>query len=136
MEYRNPRKNENGTIDCEINHPTYGWIPFTCYSFDIGAEFDTQQLYNIMNNDPNLIPYIAPPEPTEQEIYNKLAVEARQKRNSLLITQVDPIVSNPLRWAELSETTQQQYIQYRRDLLDITLQEGFPYNIVWPTKPN
>jgi hypothetical protein len=29
IEYRNPTRNENGTIDCEINHPDFGWIPFT-----------------------------------------------------------------------------------------------------------
>ncbi|QEM80210.1 DUF4376 domain-containing protein [Halomonas binhaiensis] len=29
MEYRNPRYNESGTIDCEIHHPSFGWIPFT-----------------------------------------------------------------------------------------------------------
>lgn len=26
---RNPRYNAFGTIDCEINHPVHGWIPFT-----------------------------------------------------------------------------------------------------------
>lgn len=29
MEYRNPRFNEFRTIDCEINHERFGWIPFT-----------------------------------------------------------------------------------------------------------
>jgi hypothetical protein len=29
MEYRNPRYNRFGTIDVEINHPAFGWIPFT-----------------------------------------------------------------------------------------------------------
>lgn len=29
MEYRNARYIEDGRIDCEINHPVYGWIPFT-----------------------------------------------------------------------------------------------------------
>ena len=27
--YRNAVMSEDGRIDCEINHPTYGWIPFT-----------------------------------------------------------------------------------------------------------
>lgn len=26
---RNPKYNQNETIDCEINHPRHGWIPFT-----------------------------------------------------------------------------------------------------------
>lgn len=29
MEIRNPAFNAFGTIDCEINHPVHGWIPFT-----------------------------------------------------------------------------------------------------------
>lgn len=29
MQSRNAKYNEHGTIDCEINHPYYGWIPFT-----------------------------------------------------------------------------------------------------------
>lgn len=29
MEYRNAKYNAQGSIDCEINHPQLGWIPFT-----------------------------------------------------------------------------------------------------------
>ena len=29
MEFRNPVYNRHGTIDCEVNHPKFGWIPFT-----------------------------------------------------------------------------------------------------------
>ncbi|WP_044547581.1 hypothetical protein [Mesorhizobium japonicum] len=29
MEYRNAAFNQFGTVDLEINHPEYGWIPFT-----------------------------------------------------------------------------------------------------------
>lgn len=29
IEWRNPVYNQYGTIDLEINHPFYGWIPFT-----------------------------------------------------------------------------------------------------------
>jgi hypothetical protein len=41
MEYRNPEFNEHGTIDCEIEHPDLGWIPFTADPNDVeplGAE--------------------------------------------------------------------------------------------------
>ena len=34
IEYRNPTYNENGTIDVEINHPDFGWIPFTASADD------------------------------------------------------------------------------------------------------
>ncbi|WP_252109040.1 MULTISPECIES: hypothetical protein [unclassified Halomonas] len=29
MILRNARYNSNGGIDCEVNHPDYGWIPYT-----------------------------------------------------------------------------------------------------------
>jgi hypothetical protein len=35
MEFRNARRNVFGTIDCEINHPIYGWISFTADPNDI-----------------------------------------------------------------------------------------------------
>jgi hypothetical protein len=35
MEFRNARFNKFGTIDCEINEPDFGWIPFTANPDDI-----------------------------------------------------------------------------------------------------
>ena len=29
MQARNPKHAEGGAIDCEIQHPEFGWIPFT-----------------------------------------------------------------------------------------------------------
>lgn len=78
MEYRNPQRSANGRIDCEINHPKYGWIPFTCDPQDTGAEFDVAALYASLAADPNLAPYIpAPPPPppappTVEELMAKL----------------------------------------------------------------
>lgn len=34
LETRNPVLSPEGHIDCEINHPIYGWIVFTATSFD------------------------------------------------------------------------------------------------------
>ena len=63
------------------------------------------------------------------------ATEVRAERDRLLSAGVDPLVSNPLRWADLSSDKQTEWAQYRRDLLDITDQSGFPRNVTWPTKP-
>lgn len=32
---RNARYNKQGNIDCEIEHPTYGWVPFTASPDDV-----------------------------------------------------------------------------------------------------
>ena len=37
MNYRNPKMNDDGTIDCEIEHPVYGWVPFTASPDDVEA---------------------------------------------------------------------------------------------------
>ena len=38
-------------------------------------------------------------------------------------------------WALADRTMTQAEIDYRQALRDIPQQEGFPTNIVWPTKP-
>jgi len=63
------------------------------------------------------------------------AKDARTQRNMLLTTIVDPIVTNPLRWAELSTTEQQEWADYRTALLNVPQQVGFPNAITWPTRP-
>ena len=35
MQIRNIRYNQHGTIDCEIEHPHFGWIPFTADPNDV-----------------------------------------------------------------------------------------------------
>ena len=44
----------------------------------------------------------------------------RAERAHILATEVDPIVSNPLRWADLTAEQQTAWATYRRALLDIT----------------
>lgn len=59
MEFRNPQFNADGTIDCEVNHPVYGWIPFTASATDVeplgAAVFAAAQ--------GTAAAYVAPPEP-------------------------------------------------------------------------
>lgn len=59
----------------------------------------------------------------------------REERDMKLETEVDPIVSNPLRWSSMTTEQQNAWSQYRTDLLNITEQEGFPETVTWPTKP-
>lgn len=63
------------------------------------------------------------------------AANVRAQRDGLLATEVDPIVSNPLRWADLTADQQSAWAAYRRALLDITAQAGFPHDIAWPEAP-
>lgn len=69
---------------------------------------------------------------TEDEI---ASFDIRAVRDKRLKREVDPIVSNPLRWADMTTAEQNAWSQYRTDLLNITDQAGFPHNVTWPTKP-
>jgi hypothetical protein len=63
------------------------------------------------------------------------ATDIRSQRDRILVTVVDPLVSNPLRWGDLTAEQQQAWTAYRRVLLDIPQQAGFPANVIWPTEP-
>lgn len=51
--YRNAKYLENGFVDCEIEHPTYGWIPFTLDPSDTSTEVDAAGLFEriVTNGD-------------------------------------------------------------------------------------
>jgi len=54
MAWRNPVRNTNGTIDCEIEHPDYGWIPFTASPDD--SEQHGRDLYAAITESGDDIP--------------------------------------------------------------------------------
>jgi hypothetical protein len=132
MEYRNAKHIGNNRIDCEIDHPIYGWIPFTCDPMDTDAQFDVAELHLQMTNDPTTEAYVPP---TQAELDAIASTEIRDQRDRILITEVDPLVINPLRWGDLTVEKQQEWVNYRRALLDIPQQVGFPANVTWPIKP-
>jgi hypothetical protein len=54
----------------------------------------------------------------------------RSKRDRLLAEEVDSVVTNPLRWADLTAEQQTAWTNYRRALLDITTTYPNP-SFVW-----
>lgn len=81
---------------------------------------DEQEVEQDENGDWYVKGYL--PVPTTEE----KAAKVRSKRNLYLEVYVDPIVSNPLRWADLSEQEQQDIVNYRLYLLNIPEQPEFP----------
>ena len=75
MEIRNAIYNAFGTIDCEINNPKFGWIPFTA-SPDDSEEIGREIHARILSGEAcQIAQYVAPkPEPVTKE---QLAAEAR-----------------------------------------------------------
>ena len=64
-----------------------------------------------------------------------LASRDREKRDMLLATEVDPTVTNFLRWADMNPSEQAAIAVYRQELLDVPQQAGFPKTHTWPNKP-
>ena len=92
-------------------------------------------------------------ETAKKEEYNQLAAEVRAKRNELLAEtdkemcidrlglklpsdlSMTNIISSLKQFFEgFSDICNGKIAKYRQELRDITKQEGFPYNVVWPTK--
>jgi hypothetical protein len=121
---------ENTMFYVEINHPTYGWIPYTLNPNDTDMTIDNSVLLELISTD-----YEAYKEPSQAELDAKLAARIRLERDNKLALEVDPIVSNSLRWNELSEAKQTKWSQYRIDLLNVPQQSGFPNTVEFPTKP-
>jgi len=119
---------ENTIFDVEINHPEHGWIPYGLNPADTDMTVDNSVLLGLIGSD-----YAAYVAPTQAELDAEAEAMVRSERDNLLATEVDPIVANPLRWADLSATEQLEITTYRTALLDITSQAGFPHNVIWPT---
>jgi hypothetical protein len=121
MDIRNPIFTADGRIDCEIDHPAHGWIPFTADPNDV--EQHGRDIYAAAL-DMGPAEYVAPviPEPDYAAI-------ARAQRNAMLAacdwTQLADAPVDDLAWAT-----------YRQALRDIPDQAGFPASVEWPVAPS
>ena len=121
---------ENTAFEVDINHPEHGWIPYFLDPNDTDMTVDNSALITLIGSD-----YAAYVAPTQAELDAELAKILRAQRDDKLVEEVDPIVTNPLRWAELTDAKQAEWTQYRTDLLNLPAQSGFPNTVTWPTKP-
>jgi len=122
---------ENTMFDVEINHPEYSWIPYTLNPDDTDMTVDNSVLLGLIGTD-----YAAYVAPTQTELDERLSMSLRYERDEKLVEEVDPIVTNPLRLAQLTDAKQAEWTQYRTDLLNLPDQVGFPNTVTWPTKPS
>ena len=121
---------DNTAFEVEINHPEFDWIPYYLSPDDTDMTVDNSVLLGLIGSD-----YAAYVAPTQAELDAELSASLRGQRNQRLAEEVDPLVTNPLRWAELTDAKQAEWTQYRTDLLNLPEQSGFPNDITWPTKP-
>jgi len=132
MNYRNAKYIDATRIDCEIEHPEFGWIPYTLDPADIDMTVDNSALLAAMASAGDVTAYVPP---TQAELDEAAAQAVRTERDMRLASEVDPIAGNALRWAALDAETQAAWAAYRQALLDVPQQGGFPHNVTWPTRP-
>jgi len=123
---------DNSKFDLEIEHPTFGWIPYTLNPADTDMTINNDDLLAAITQNGDVAAYVPP---TQAELDAQAAQAVRAERDMKLVTQVDPIAGNALRWASLTAEQQQAWADYRQALLDVPTQDGFPHDVVWPTKP-
>lgn len=123
---KNARYGPGGTINVEVEHPEYGWIPYTANPHDPeegGRRFFEHLVRGVESGEVTIAPYVPPSD-------EELAAEVRAQRD-LLLSQTD--------WTQLPDVpqaTRGRWAEYRQALRDITLQDGFPAAMEWPEPPN
>tara|TARA_R110002167_G_scaffold193226_2_gene395861 strand:- start:6415 stop:6852 length:438 start_codon:yes stop_codon:yes gene_type:complete len=122
-------QSDNSRMDVEINHPQYGWIPYTLDPADEDTTIDNDEVMALIGTD--FAAYVAP---TQAELDAATAAQVRADRDALLL-EVDAVAGNSLRWAELTSDKQAEWATYRTALLDVPQQAGFPQTVTWPTQP-
>ena len=126
-EYRNAvsLSADNARMDVEINHPTYGWLPYTIDPTDTDMTIDNAALLALVGDDFT---------PSTQEARDEAtAANVRDERDRRLVAEVDPIVSNPLRWDAMTDQQKADMRSYRTSLLNVPQQSGFPNTVSLPT---
>jgi hypothetical protein len=76
MDIRNPVFTADNRIDCEIEHPVYGWIPFTADPNDVEAH--GQEIYAsalAMGPADYVAPAVVPPTKADQEELRRSAYQ-------------------------------------------------------------
>jgi len=121
---------DNLRMNVEINHPEFGWIPYTLDPHDTDMTVNNDELLALIGTD-----FAAYVPPTQAELDYELAMRVRDSRFNLLV-EVDAVAGNILRWAGLTPEEKAEWATYRQALLDVPQQDGFPNTVVWPTKPS
>jgi len=118
---------------------TYRGYPFQCSELETPDEWAQIQGL-VASGDIEIAPYVAPAAPTSEAVAAFDAATVKVQRDALL-AQSDWIVSRHRDQRDSgvpTSLTNDQYVgwlTYRQALRDITLQDGWPSNVSWPTSP-
>ena len=119
------------------NNQLLGWYDDTIHTSipTPNIQVTQSQWQNSIDNNHNKVNSDGSTETYEFRTMEEIGNGIRLERNFKLVTEVDPLVSNHLRWNDLTDTQRTAWTQYRTDLLNIPQQAGFPHDVTWPIKP-
>ena len=129
MQAKNPKYNQAGTIDLEIDNPKYGWIPFTASPDDVeqhGRDFYEQA---IAGNFGPISAYVPPPPFVAPASENKAQAEHRLAATDWVN---QPDVYDPANTPHL--TNRDAFIAYRSQVRAIAV-NPVGGNLDWPVEP-
>lgn len=109
MQRRNYTRNGLGGVDCEVEHPVYGWVPYTLSDEEVVELKEEVADATSLSTD-------------------TLALNVREDRNRLL-SETDFMLLPDY------PSVPEGLLEYRQKLRDITNQAGFPSHIEWPVFP-
>lgn len=92
MQIRDAKYNSDGSIDCEIEHPTLGWIPYTCFEADVIGDADHIYDQLLAGAAGPIAPYIPPV--IADKTFAELKLEKLTKIDLLAKEKRDYIVRN------------------------------------------
>lgn len=117
---------DNSTIDCELEHPEHGWIPFTANPNDVEQLGRDVFAALVSGAAGPVAPYVAPVTPAAQ---NKVEAEQRLAKTDWVN---QPDVYDPAITPHL--TNRDDFIAYRAQVRAIAVNptEG---NLNWPIEP-
>lgn len=120
---------DNSTIDCEIEHPVYGWIPFTANPDDF--ELIGKDVYDacVAGVAGPIAAYVPTPPHINTALQNKAEAERR-----LAVTDWvnQPDVYDPVNTPHL--TNRDAFIEYRLQVRAIAV-KPVDGNLDWPNEP-
>lgn len=120
-----PKWTAYGTIDCVVQMEDTGEVVnFHATPYD--PEDYGRELFNMLST--KYVDQVAAQSDAERDA--ELSGAAKLRRNNELSN------SDWIANGDVMLTNQVEWLQYRQDLRDITLQEGYPETIVWPTRPD
>lgn len=118
-------------IGCQVTFENLGQVYFVASSKD--SEAHGREIYQRAKNGEfgSIDSYV----PIKSELTLDQRQEQERNNRNVLLAQLDSLISNPLRWAALTDQEKGDISNYRSELLNVPQQPGFPDNISWPNTP-